>query len=221
MHRLSICFHTSTNSSEKSLSHRNFTCLNQGEFSSLDSQHHHQIDAIQLLFREREREKGNFMLNNENRFLFETLFRWRILSHNAREIQILFSGTADVERSNSTSLMQMTHNRNLMVFPPSWTVSDAIKLEITAFFGWCKNGRHVQFRGIICWIKFELQPVTSCLLCSRCRLEPQQGEAAKCSRNNQTTATKRWSEMLRGVSFVVVKSLAWLMAVENRKGNCS
>lgn len=156
---------TQAPSSEKSSSHHSLTV--GGKFSSPPPVYH----ALQLLFK---RVRGNFVLNNENCFLFETFFRWRILSHNAGEIQILFSGTAGVERSNAALVMQMTHNahnRNLMVFPSSWTVLNAIKLETTLFFGWCKNGSKSSSCSIS-WNNSANQnsawnSVTSCLLPSR------------------------------------------------------
>lgn len=119
---------TQAPSTKRSSSHRSLTCLNRdGELSS----HNTIIWCNSVAVRER----GNFMLNNENNFFVVcNIFPLKnFITQCTREIQILFSGTADV-RSNTVLLMQMTHNRNLMVFPPSWTVSDAIKLEITLFF---------------------------------------------------------------------------------------
>lgn len=79
--------------------------------------------------------------------IFHSLSEHFIAKHK-RETRILFSGTADVH-------MQMSHNRNLMVFPPSWTVTFSIKVESMELFlnsnGAKSANRHVQFSGIMRW----------------------------------------------------------------------
>lgn len=139
------------------------------------------------------------------KIIFIFIRRLKILSHNAwGEIQILFSGTA--EGSPLSVCMQMTHNSYLMVFPLSWTVPRSIKLKLRVFlFLDCakknKSSCSISWNNVREKINLRFNerrknssPAVFSVVSS------QQGEETNCSRNNQTTATKRCKEMLNETS---------------------
>lgn len=110
--RFSFAFTSTTINKKKKEVHRITACVYGGKKGArgLDSNQHH-LMQFSLCSNARERVRGSFMLNNENCFLYEIFCTVRnFITHNAGEIQILFSGVDDV-KSNTASLMQMTHNR--------------------------------------------------------------------------------------------------------------